>query len=79
MTSLAQRPAYLRGMRALASELRGNLAAMLGAAVQSERSPAAKDLVRQVPMAAEACNWLCHLSCTTAGLLDYGVHFSDAC
>jgi hypothetical protein len=37
-------------------ELKGNLAAMLGATVQSKRSPETGDLLLQVSMVAGACN-----------------------
>jgi len=39
-------------------ELKGNLAAMLGATVQSKRSPETGDLSLQVSMVAGACNQL---------------------
>ena len=50
---------------ALKIELKGNLAAMLGATVQSKRSPETGDLLLQVSMVAGACNapkpppWFC--------------------
>jgi hypothetical protein len=37
-------------------ELRGNLAAMLGATVQTKRSPESDDLSLQVSLVAGACN-----------------------
>lgn len=37
-------------------ELKGNLAAMLGATVQTKRSPESDDLSLQVSMVAGACN-----------------------
>jgi hypothetical protein len=52
------------GGEALAIELRGNLAAMLGAAVQSKRSPETGDLLLQVPMVAGARNCLYRLRST---------------
>ena len=39
-------------------ELRGNLAAMLGATVQTKRSPESDDLSLQVSLVAGACNML---------------------
>jgi site-specific DNA recombinase len=44
------------GREALRIELRGNLAAMLGATVQTERSPESDDLSLQVSLVAGACN-----------------------
>ena len=41
---------------ALRIELKGNLAAMLGATVQSKRAPESEALSLQVSMVAEACN-----------------------
>jgi hypothetical protein len=43
---------------ALRIELKGNLAAMLGATVQSKRAPESEALSLQVSMVAEACNQL---------------------
>ena len=40
----------------LGIELRGNLAAMLGATVQTKRPPASDDLSLQVSLVAGACN-----------------------
>ena len=40
----------------LGIELRGNLAAMLGATVQTKRSPESDDLSLQVSLVAGACN-----------------------
>jgi site-specific DNA recombinase len=47
----------------LGIELRGNLAAMLGATVQTKRSPESDDLSLQVSLVAEARNqWYLQLS-----------------
>ena len=47
-----------QGGGALQIELRGNLAAMLGATVQTKRSPESDDLSLHVSLVAGACNQL---------------------